>query len=204
MQPSSDAFWKAADFAGGFFLGQSPVHAALDALATLLEEEGVQFAVCGAMALNAWGFQRVTTNVDVLMTREGHERFKQRALGRGYVEKFAGSKGVRDTVNGVGIDVLLEGEFPGDGKPKPVVFPNPSVAVQRDGLRLIPLAQLIELKLASGMSAAHRLKDLADVLELVKAAKLPLELGASLDASVRARYEELWHAAQVFDPISES
>jgi len=65
-------------------------------------------------------------------------------------------------------------------------------------------ASLSILKLASGMSAAHRLKDLADVLELVKAAKLPLELGASLDASVRARYEELWHAAQVYDPISES
>jgi hypothetical protein len=204
MEPSSDAFWKAADFAGRFFMGQSTVHAALDALAALLEEEGIPYAVCGAMALNAWGYQRVTTDVDVLMTREGLERFKQRALGRGYVEKFPGSKGVRDTVNGVGIDVLLEGEFPGDGKPKPVVFPNPSVAVQRDGLRLIPLAQLVELKLASGMSAPHRLKDLADVLELVKAAKLPLELGASLDASVRARYEELWHAAQVYDPISES
>lgn len=42
------------------------------------------------------------------------------------------------------------------------------------------------------------------MLELVKASKLPLELGASLDASVRAKYEELWHAAQVFDPVSES
>jgi len=152
------------------------------------------------------GYERITNDVDVLMSREGLERFKLRALGRGYVEKFAGSKGVKDTVNGVGIDVVLEGEFPGDGKPKPVVFPNPSVAVQQGGLRLIPLARLVELKLASGMTAAHRLKDLANVLELVKAAKLPLELelGATLDASVRTKYEELWHAAQVYDPISES
>ncbi|MDP3234654.1 MAG: hypothetical protein Q8N26_17875 [Myxococcales bacterium] len=204
MQPSGDAFWKAADFAGRFFMGQSPVHAALEALAKLLDEEGIPYAVCGAMALNAWGYERVTNDVDVLMSREGLERFKLRALGRGYVEKFAGSKGVKDTVNGVGIDVLLEGEFPGDGKPKPVVFPNPSVAVTRGGLRLIPLSRLVELKLASGMTAAHRLKDLADVLELVKAAKLPLELAATLDASVRVKYEELWHAAQVYDPISES
>lgn len=185
-------------------MGQSPVHAALEALAKLLDEEGIPYAVCGAMALNAWGYERVTNDVDVLMSREGLERFKLRALGGGYVEKFAGSKGVKDTVNGVGIDVLLEGEFPGDGKPKPVVFPNPSVAVTRGGLRLIPLSRLVELKLASGMTAAHRLKDLADVLELVKAAKLPLELAATLDASVREKYEELWHAAQVYDPISES
>ena len=76
--------------------------------------------------------------------------------------------------------------------------------MQRGALRLVPLERLVELKLASGKTAAHRLKDLADVLELVKAARLPLELGASLDASVRSKYEELWHAAQVFDPISES
>jgi hypothetical protein len=204
VQPSHDAFWKAADFAGRFFMGQSPVHAALEALARLLDEEGIPYALCGAMALNAWGYERVTNDVDVLMSREGLARFKARALGRGYVEKFAGSKGVKDTVNGVGIDVLLEGEFPGDGKPKPVAFPSPSVAVQRGAVRLVPLEKLVELKLASGMTAAHRLKDLADVLELVKAARLPLELGVSLDASVRSKYEELWHAAQVFDPISES
>ena len=55
MQPSSEAFWKAADFAGRFFMGQSPVHSALEALAKLLDEEGIPYAVCGAMALNAWG-----------------------------------------------------------------------------------------------------------------------------------------------------
>jgi hypothetical protein len=204
MEPSPEAFWKAADFAGRFFMGQSPVHAALAALAKLLDEEGIPYAVCGAMALNAWGYERVTNDVDVLLSREGLARFKQRALGRGYVEKFAGSKGVRDTVNGVGVDVLLEGEFPGDGKPKAVAFPSPSVAVQRGALSLLPLEKLVELKLASGLSAAHRLKDLADVLELIKAAQLPRTLADQLDASVRAKYGELWEAAQVVDPISES
>lgn len=204
MEPSGEAFWKAADFAGRFFMGQSPVHAALEALAKLLDEEGIPYAVCGAMALNAWGYERVTNDVDVLLTRDGLARFKQRALSRGDVEKFAGSKGVRDTVNGVGVDVLLEGEFPGDGKPKAVSFPSPSVAVQRGALSLLPLEKLVELKLASGLSAAHRLKDLADVLELIKAARLPRTLADQLDASVRAKYDELWEAAQVVDPISES
>jgi 16S rRNA C1402 (ribose-2'-O) methylase RsmI len=58
------------------------------------------------------------------------------------------------------------------------------------------LPKLIELKLASGMSAPHRLKDLADVLELVRALSLPRDLTASLDSTVRAKYEELWEAAQ--------
>ena len=67
--------------------------------------------------------------------------------------------------------------------------------------RLSPRAvKLVELKLASGMTAPHRLKDLADVLELVRAAKLPAELAASLDPYVREKYVELWHAAQIEDP----
>jgi hypothetical protein len=149
------------------------------------------------MALNEWGYRRVTVDVDVLLTPEGLEELKSNVLGRGYVEKFPGSRGLRDTVAGVNIDVVLTGEYPGDGKPKPVAFPDPArAAVRGRKVALLPLPTLIELKLASGMSAPHRLKDLADVLELVRALSLPRDLGASLDASVRARYEELWDAAQ--------
>jgi hypothetical protein len=38
--------------------------------------------------------------------------------------------------------------------------------------------------------------DLADVLELVRALELPRELGQSLDPAMRAKYDELWQAAQ--------
>jgi hypothetical protein len=131
------------------------------------------------------------------VTREGHAAFKGLVLGRGYLEKFPGSKTLRDTTNGVTIDILIAGEFPGDGKPKPVVFPEPSsVAEKVEGLSLMPLPRLVELKLASGMTAPHRIKDLADVLELIRATGLPVELGEALDASVREKYRELWHSAQ--------
>jgi hypothetical protein len=60
----------------------------------------------------------------------------------------------------------------------------------------LTLPKLIELKLASGISAPHRLKDLADVLELIRRLSLPRQMGESLDASVRTKYEELWQAAQ--------
>jgi hypothetical protein len=63
-------------------------------------------------------------------------------------------------------------------------------------MRVVPLPNLIDMKLASGLSAPDRLEDLADVLELIRAATLPVELADSLDASVRDKYRELWHAAQ--------
>jgi hypothetical protein len=107
---------------------------------------------------------------------------------------------LRDPEHGVDIDVVLAGTYPGDGQPKPVVFPDPASAAAR-GVRvaLLPLPTLIELKLASGMTAPHRLKDLADVLELIRALALSADLAEELNPYVREKYAELWRAAQTRD-----
>ena len=195
-----DAFWAGVEDARRFFMGEADVQRALERLARVLDAKGIPYAIVGALALNEWGYRRVTVDVDVLLTPEGLRRLKAELLGRGYVEKFPGSRGLRDTETGVGIDVLLSGEYPGDGKPKPVAFPDPALAAVRGRrVALLPLGTLIELKLASGISAPHRLKDLADVLELIKALSLPRHLADTLDGSVRAKYDELWQAAQTTD-----
>jgi len=181
-------------------MGEADVQRALERLARALDDNGIPYAIIGALALNEWGYRRVTVDVDVLLSPEGLRRFKAEVLGRGYVEKFPGSRGLRDTETGVDVDVLLAGEYPGDGKPKPVTFPDPAeAAVRGRRVALLPLAKLIELKLASGISAPHRLKDLADVLELIRALSLPREMADSLDGWVRAKYHELWQAAQAAD-----
>ena len=46
--------------------------------------------------------------------------------------EFESTKGMRDTEHRVKIDILLSGDFPGDGKPKPVVFPLPENVSTRD------------------------------------------------------------------------
>jgi hypothetical protein len=190
-----------AAHAAEFFMGTGDVHQALQRLARALDDCGVDYAIADAMALNQYGYRRVTEDVDVLLTEEGLRAFKAAWLGRGYVEKFPGSKGMRDTQAGVAIDVLLAGEYPGDGKPKPVRFPDPAaIAVRGELLRVVPLELLLELKLASGMSAPHRLRDLSDVIELIRHAQLPREMAEKLDASVRDKFIELWAAAQVSDP----
>ena len=181
-------------------MGNAEVQQALRKLTGVLDAAGIPYAIAGAMALNQYGYRRVTVDVDVLLTRDGLDRLKREVLGRGYIEKFPGSKGLRDTEHGVAIDVLLAGEFPGDGKPKPVRFPDPAtVAVRGEHGAFLPLETLIELKLASGISAPHRLKDLADVLELIRAAGLSESLATRLDPSVQVKYSELWRAAQTRD-----
>ena len=198
--PSSELerrFWDAAEFSGRFFMAKSPVHQALAKLVATLERDHIPYAIVGAMALNAYGHRRATEDIDVLLTREGLDCFKARHLGLGYVEKFAGSKGMRDTEFGIGIDVILVGEYPGDGRPKPVRFPDPAEAELIGSVRLLPVHRFIELKLASGLSAEHRMKDLVDIQELVKSADLPLAMGEALDPSVRLEYEKRWHLAQL-------
>lgn len=192
-----ERFFTGAREATRFFMGEADVQHALEKVARLLKEDGIPYAVIGAMALNAYGYRRVTVDVDLLLTPEGLAAFQAKHLGLGYVQKFPGSKGLRDTENGVPIDVVLAGDYPGDGLPKPVAFPDPAVAaVHGERIALLPLPRLIELKLASGMTAPHRLKDLADVIEIVRILRLPAGLAEELDPYVREKYLEMWRAAQ--------
>lgn len=178
-------------------MGLDQVHEAMRRLCGALEAEGIPYAVAGAMALNAHGYQRVTVDVDVLLTREGLAAFKARHLGRGWVERFPGSNGMRDAELNVKIDVLITGDYPGDGKPKAVRFPDPAlVAIRGEDVMLLPVKDLVELKLASGLTNADRMKDLADVQELIRAASLPLELVDELSVMVQPKYREIWHATK--------
>jgi hypothetical protein len=192
----SRRFWEAARFAERFFMGLDQVHEAMRKLCTTLEAEGIPYAVAGAMALNAHGYQRVTTDVDILLTRDGLAAFKAKHLGRGWVERFAGSKGMRDTEHNVKIDILITGDYPGDGKPKAVSFPDPRVAIRGEGVMVLPIELLVELKLASGLTNPDRMKDLADVQELIRAARLPLGLSSQLNPMVQAKYAEIWNATK--------
>lgn len=180
-----------------YFMGAGGIHDAAAAIGGLLADLTIDYAIAGALALGEHGFKRFTTDVDILIRREDLARFKTRWLGRGYVDVRPGGKAVRDTANNVRIDFLLTGDFPGDGKPKPVAFPDPAAAaVQGTKYRVVSLPRLIEMKLASGMTAPHRLHDLADILRLIREASLPKALAFELDPYVRAKFDELWILAQ--------
>ncbi len=171
-------------------------------LAERLESESIPYAVIGGMALAAHSYVRMTLDVDILLTSDGLALFKEKLLGRGYVLDFPGAeKSFRDTDTNVKIEVITTGEFPGDGLPKPVAFPDPEdQTIEEDNVRVITLEKLIELKLASGLSASHRMRDLADVQDLIVALNLPLNLMDKLDKSVRSEYKRIWKAANKDTP----
>jgi hypothetical protein len=182
------------------FERESAVHKALEHLVHRLNELGISYAIAGGMALFFHGYRRFTQDVDVLVTPESLAEIHRRLEGLGYVPPITGSKNLRDTEDGVRIKFLVTGGYPGDGKPKAVAFPNPEDSgVEIEGICCLALDRLIELKLASGTTPG-RLRDLADVQELIRLLHLPTDFTIRLDASVRDRYAELWAAVQHAPP----
>lgn len=195
-------FVAGVDYCGRFFVGESEAHQALYKLTALLEADGLPYAIIGAFALLEYGHRRVTVDVNLVMRDEHLQEFKRRHLGKGYAERVPGTDKLLDTEFLVNVDVLSTGRFPGDDKPKPIAFPDPAaVAVRGARFALLPMPLYIELKLASGMVAAHRAKDLVDVQELIRSAKLTRAVASSLDPWVRQKFLELWDLAQIEDPF---
>jgi hypothetical protein len=188
-----------------FFEQKGGLHFALRKITQRLGELNVPYAVAGGMALFFHGFRRFTEDVDILVTREGLDRLHRELEGLGYVPLFPGSKSLRDVESGVRVEFLVSGDYPGDGKPKPVAFPDPEQAsIEREGIRWLNLPTLVELKLASGLTAPGRLRDLADVQELIRLLGLPADFAGQLQPFVREKYAELWRSlhADPADPAS--
>ena len=178
-----------------FFEQKGGLHLALRKITQRLGELNVPYAVAGGMALFFHGFRRFTEDVDILVTREGLDRLHRELEGLGYVPLFPGSNGLRDVESGVRVEFLVSGDYPGDGKPKPVAFPDPQQAsIEREGIRWLNLPTLVELKLASGLTSPGRLRDLADVQELIRLLGLPADFAGQLQPFVREKYAELWRS----------
>jgi len=177
-----------------FLMSEGPVFETLLRISAMLDALQIPYAVAGGMALVAHGYNRTTVDVDILVTSEGLQTIHDKLSGLGYVEPFAGSKNLRDTSSNVRIEFLVAGQYPGDGKPKPVAFPDPAqAATDIGGVRYLGLASLVELKLASGLTGGvSRLKDFADVVELIQILDLQLEFSDQLNPYVKEKYIELW------------
>jgi Nucleotidyl transferase AbiEii toxin, Type IV TA system len=186
-------------------MGEGTLNNALERLSIDLKEHGIDYVVIGAVALLAYGYPRFTEDIDLVMTAEGLEKFHAELVGLSYAPSFPGSrKRFRSTSDNVKIEVMVSGEYPGDGKPKPISMPIPSTASQViEGIQFVTLEKLIELKLASGISAGDRLKDLADVQELIKLRQLDADFVKQLHPYVRSKFLELHSAVRSKESIQE-
>lgn len=187
---------KSFDFvvseADELYAGRGRLRKTYERLAKRLDELAISYSLVGGYALILYGVRRFTEDIDLLVSREGLAKLHADLIGRGYVRVAPRSRNLRDVETGVRIEFVVTDEFPGDGKPKPVPFPDATkVAELHQGVKVINLKSLIELKLASGMTAKARLQDLADVQRLIQQRHLTAEFARQLHPYVRGKFLEL-------------
>lgn len=169
-----------------FHRGKDPAHQALRRLIRRLEKAGIVHAVMGGMAVYVHGYHRLTDDVDVLVTREGFEEFRRRFVPKNYEPVLGRARRFTDRTNGITVDLLITGLFPGLGKSGPIAFPDPSAVRQQiENVFYIDLVTLIQLKLL-----ARRHQDFADVVKLIDAHNLDESYLPNIHPSTRQDFIE--------------
>ena len=89
------------------------------------------------------------------------------------------------------------------GKDSEATIPEPTGDLnieEREGLSVVKLSRLIEMKIASGLGSVRRThKDFADVVELIAIRNLDSSFAQYLHKSIRQTFKELVRNAQSKD-----
>jgi hypothetical protein len=167
------------------------VNSARDAVAVLADHD-IPHLVIGGLAVQEHGYPRVTIDVDIVVPDVPTAiRFLTASLGGPFRRMPAIEDRVEDRSNGVIVDLLPAGRVMKAGCKIPL--PDPQVIAEE--LQIIGLEDLISLKLDSwNGSPSKRIKDKADVTELILRRKLPRDLAVA--PAVRQLYTETWDAIQ--------
>jgi len=161
-------------------------------VASVLADHDIPHLVVGGLAVQEHGYPRVTIDVDIVVpdVLEAVEFLTADLTGPFYRVPETPDR-VEDRRNGVKVDLLPAGKVLQRGCKVP--FPQPGKVAEQ--IQIVTLEELISLKLDSwANNPTRRLKDKADVVELIKYRNLPRDL--AINPAVRAHYFETWDALQ--------
>lgn len=101
------SFKDGLNLAEDFFMAKGTVYETMQRLVRRLDEEKIQYAIIGGMAITAHGYARLTLDVDILLTPEGLRTFYNRLVGKGYVPAFPGAKKLfLDTESKIRLEII--------------------------------------------------------------------------------------------------
>ncbi len=163
--------------------------------AKMMEDAGVDYAVVGGNAVGFWVATvneeavRTTRDVDVMISRQHWSRLCEAMQAGGFVfrhaagvDMFIDPNGPSKAVNAVHVI------FAGERVSAKQIVPNPPLenAVEFEGIRVIGLAELVRMKLAS-----WRLKDRVHLEDMKGVGLLDSVPPESLPPELRKRYASL-------------
>jgi len=148
----------------------------------ILDETKTDGAIIGGVAVVLHGYIRTTADVDVFVSGPLKE-FSNRLTDAG----FTFSKNQQE-FHALGVPIHLVSQNETSIKP--------SKFTRIDDVLTVSLADLINLKLSSGLRNMTRAIDIADVIGLVRANKLTGQFASKLQKSFRAEFRKLVKAVQ--------
>jgi len=172
-------------------LGNENLWQAAVRVSRALQEGQVRHAVCGGVAVCLHGYQRNTVDVDLVTTADDVAKVRP-------CLESAGLEWLEDaqqfsTKEGIAVQFLVAGERAGKGSEVRLPEPEGENHVEQiEGLPVLRLSKLIEIKLACGLGSPRRThRDLADVVELIAIRKLDSSFARYLHKSLRKPFREL-------------
>ena len=162
----------------------------------LFQRSNIAHSICGGVAVCLHGYQRNTTDLDLIIKQSDGASVKQLLVAEGF-QREEQNKEFRSP-SGIAVQFLIAGERAGKGSevfiPEPVGDLN---VEKKEGLSVVKLSRLIEMKIASGIGNLRRThKDFADVVELIAIRNLNGSFSRYLHKSVRTTFRELVRNAQ--------
>jgi len=156
----------------------------------------IPHSICGGVAVCLHGYQRNTTDIDIIINAQDFAQIKELLLAAEYelddIEKEFRSP------NGIAVQFLISGSKA--GKDSEVTIPEPTGDLnveEREGLYVVKLSRLVEMKIACGSGSIRRThKDFADVVEMIAIHNLDSSFAQYLHKSLRKTFKELVRNAQ--------
>ncbi len=151
-------------------------------LTVLMRRNGIPGVVIGGVAVVLHGYVRTTIDIDIILDQP-LETIAGLLIADGFHHDAARREFVHE---GVPVHLVTREH----------VTTPPRNTIEIDGIATVSLADLINMKLNSGINNILRAQDLADVNGLIRHNHLTGEFAEHLEKSLRAAYRKLVNAIQ--------
>ncbi len=172
-------------------LGSENLWTVADRCNRALNDARLPYSICGGIAVCLHGYQRNTVDIDLVIRREDSDAIKSTLLAVGFSWDQQACE--CQTENGIAVQCLTAGDRAGKGSEVLIAEPTGDLNVEViEGLPVIRLFRLIEMKIACGSSNLRRThKDFADVVELIAIRKLDSAFARFLHKSTQPTFRQL-------------
>ena len=161
-------------------------------IAKVLKQNQIEFCFIGGAVLPEYGYNRVTEDIDILVSKKDKDKFLTLA-GTYLKRKFKDAqKSFYWNNPKTQIDVIYSGDRAGD-MTKGIEYKEPhEIDKIKNTIPKLTLENMIQYKLCSGLYGKGRMKDFGDVQELIVINDLPKDYADSFRKDLKNKYVEIW------------